>query len=619
MRPFIFCCTLLWAAIGAATENPYGFCYHLAYSKKSDAAIRKELASLRSLGAEWIRTDLSWPWQPRSEKTGVYGFENIERTLRLADEAGLRVLLIINRCPATKEPLHEHLEEWSDFIRQAVTRFKGRVTHWEIWNEENFKNERWWGSKDTAIHAKNYATCLKEAFKAVKSVDPGAVVLYGGTSHVPLDFIEATFAPGAGDAFDVMNVHPYNTSGLPEDNIAFDVRQLRLLMNRYGLSRKPVWATEIGWSTSPRKSSDIYARVLPQAFEVLGIDTAKTTLTVVDGVWSPVRDWTKHFPPLARLEVVHGDDIAKLDPKHNPVLLPMSGETFAHHRQDMLLEYVRRGGTVILPKGYPFATLPKMRDEGGRIREGKVVDIRRKLGMCIEFPWTSGHPYCTNIAFSATGPAAKDFNYRCARYLTDKWTEKGDSFTPVLWAREGAFQMPVAGVYKYRTSLKGAAIVVTEPGIGVQTEISDMDQARFIVRAHLIGFSSGYERILWYQFISNASGRTNPDLEANYGISYTTADGKPEEKPAYAAYRTLTRMMPPGSRMSKLNEGSSSSPYSVVWKRPDGRKVTALWMKYGELDYTISERPSSVMDICGRQLPVSDRILIRTDVVYFVY
>ena len=71
--------------------------------------------------------------------------------------------------------------------------------------------------------------------------------------------------------------------------------------------------------------------------------------------------------------------------------------------------------------------------------------------------------------------------------------------------------------------------------------------------------------------------------------------------------------------MSKLNEGSSSSPYSVVWKRPDGRKVTALWMKYGELDYTISEHPSSVMDICGRQLPVSDRILIRTDVVYFVY
>lgn len=619
MRNVVFCCALFLSVLCLASDRPYGFCYHLGYSKKSDATIKKELASLRSAGAEWIRTDLSWPWQPRSKKTGAYGFENIERALKLAEEADLRVLLIINRCPASMEPLHEHLDEWSDFIRQAVARFKGRVTHWEIWNEENFRNERRWGSKDTEIHAKNYAACLKAAFKAVKGADPNAVVLYGGTSHVPLDFIEATLAFGAGKSFDVMNVHPYNTGGMPEDNIASDVRQLRLLMDRYGLSRKPIWATEIGWSTSPQKSSGIYARVLPPAFDILGIDAAKVPLTAVDGVWSPIRDYTKHFPPFARLEIIKGDDIAKLDPERNPVLLPMSGETFAHHRQDMLLEYVRRGGVIILPKGYPFATLPKMRDESGLIREGSVADIRRKLGMFIEFPWTARHPYCTNIAFSANGPISEDFRYRCARYLTDKWTEKGDSFTPVLWAREGSFQMPIAGVYKYRTSLKGAAIVVTEPGSGVQPEISEANQARFIVRAHLIGLSSGYDRIFWYQFVSSSSGRENPDLEANYGISYTAPDGKPEERPAYASYRTLTQMMPPGSKMSKLGEGSSSRPYSVSWMRNDGRKVVALWMKYGESEYRVAGCPVAIVDIYGNQLPVSNKILVGMDVVYLVY
>ena len=600
-------------------DSPYGFCYHIVYSKKSDDVIRRELASARAAGAKWIRADLSWPWQPRSRKTGQYRFDNMERSLRLSDEAGLRLLVIINMCAKNMEPLHEHLEEWTDFIRQAVTHVKGRVTHWEIWNEENFRNERRWGSKNQSVHARNYATCLKAAYKAVKASDPEAVVLYGGTSHVPLDFIEDTFAAGAGEAFDIMNVHPYNTSGLPEDGLASGCRQLKLLMAKYGLAKKPVWATEIGWSTSPRPSGDIYARVLPTAFEALGIDTRKVPLTIAEGVWSPVRDWTKCFPPFARLNVIPGDDIANLDPVEHPVLLPMSGEVIAHHRQEMLLDYVRRGGTVILPRGYPFATVSTERDAEGRPRMGRDLDLRRELGICVEFPWTARHPYCTNIAFSATGPAAKDIHYRCARYLTDKWTKKGDSFTPVLWATEGAFRMPIAGVYKYNTSLKGAAIVVTEPGVGMRTQVTEADQARFIVRAHLLGLSAGYEKLIWYQFVSGSGGKQSSNLEANYGIAYTTCDGEPEKKAAYEAYKTLTHLMPAGSVFESQAVGSQTKPYSVRWRRPDGRHVLAAWMKYGTADFTYPDDPLAVVDMYGHRLPESKGCRIGTDVVYCVY
>ena len=616
-RSLVAC--LVSVAAAATAGNPYGFCYHIGYSKKTDETIRKELALLRSSGAEWIRADISWPWQPRSGKTGDYGFGNFERACRLADEAGLRLLAIINRCPSSAEPLHEHLDGWCAFIRQAVTRFKGRVTHWEIWNEQNFPNERRWGSKDVAIHARNYTKCLKAAFAAVKDSDPDAVVLYGGTSHVPLDFIEATFAAGAGEAFDVMNVHPYDTDGIPEFCLAWNARQLRLLMAKYGLSGKPLWATEIGWSTSPRRSGGIYGRILPEAFGVLGIDTAKVPLTAVEGAWSPLRDHTRHFPQFKCLEVIPGDDIAKLDPKRNPVLLPMSGETFAHHRQDMLLEYVRRGGTVILPRGCPFATLPKARDAQGRLREGRVSGLRRELGINIEFPWTARHPYCTNIAFSADGPAEKDLHYRCARYLTGKWLRPGDTFTPLLWACADTFRMPIAGVYRYGSSLKGAAIVVTEPGIGILAEVSEADQARLIVRAHLIGFAAGYDRIFWYQFISDAAGRDSADLEANYGITCTADGGTPEVKPAYRAYRVLTRLMPPGSSLSALREGSSREPYSVSWTRPDGKRVAAFWMPYGISECAIPGHPETVVDLYGRRSSVPDRLKVSADAVYLVY
>ena len=123
-------------------DGPYAFCYHITYLnfEKNSDRIRKELKALRDSGARWARADLSWPWQWRDKKTGQYHFENVEASIRLLDEFGLKLLPIIHRADG-HTPLHEHLDEWDDFIRQAVTRFKGRINHWDIWNEQNFTSE----------------------------------------------------------------------------------------------------------------------------------------------------------------------------------------------------------------------------------------------------------------------------------------------------------------------------------------------------------------------------------------------------------------------------------------------------------------------------------------------
>ena len=600
-------------------EGPYAFCYHITYHnfERDSDVIRKQLKALRDSGARWVRADLSWPWQGRDEKTGQFRFENVETSIRLLDEYGLKLLPIIHRADGHL-PLHEHLDEWGDFISQAVTRFKGRITHWEIWNEQNFTSEECWGGKDLKTHTANYAKCLKAAYKSVKAADPNAVVLYGGTAHVPLDFIRGTLEAGAGEGFDIMNVHPYNTDGIPEDSLESSLRQLRILLDEFGLKDKPIWATEIGWSTSPHPSSDIYKRVLPPAFQALGIDTRKVPLTVLRGVWSPVRDYTKYFPPFGKLEVVDGDDIGSLDPKKSPVLLPSAGEVFAAHRKDALYDYVKKGGTIILPQGIPFCTIPTYLDEKGRPRPGSDKDLRKELHIEVQATWSWGHPTASNVAFSADGPATDEYRIRAARYLSDRLLKPGDTFTPVLWGVNGDFRKPIGAAYKYNSELKGGAVVVTEPGCGVRTEITPADQARFIVRAHLIALGSGVERMFWYSFISNANGKANEDVEANYGITYSTEDGKPEEKPAYVAYKTLTRLMPAGSSRPKLAK-LKDDVRTAEWTRPDGRRVLAAWTPYFTVRFTPPGRPVAVSGLFGERLAPKDVKTVGPDPVFFIY
>ena len=226
------------AAHPANETSPLGFCYHLVYSRAGDDRIGGCLDSIAESGARWIRCDISWPWQRRDPETHRYQFANVDRAVDLMSRKGLSFLPIINMARKDSLPLHENLDAWCAFIRQTAERYRDKVTYWEIWNEQNFVRPKIWGAKDLPTHAARYTACLKAAARTIKAVSPQARILYGGTSHVPLDFIEQTLREGAGDAFDVMNVHPYNTGGLPE-YIPGQLRQLKLLMARYGVAARP--------------------------------------------------------------------------------------------------------------------------------------------------------------------------------------------------------------------------------------------------------------------------------------------------------------------------------------------------------------------------------------------
>lgn len=607
---------------GAASNfSPFGLCYpHFAYSyKRPIEQRRRQIQALADAGVRWVRCDLCWPWQGYDAKTGRYSFNNVDSALNILSEAGVGILPIINMERADAVPLHEHLDRWCAFISQAVERYRGRIKCWEIWNEENFKRKFVWGTTDLEGHAANYAACLQAAYRAIKAADPDALVLYGGTSHVPIDFIDATLRHGAGKGFDVMNVHPYNTGGIPEA-IADSLRQLSLLLERHGLGDRPVWVTEIGWSTSPRKATDYYMQIMPRALEAFGIRPADTTLAVLSGASNPVTDIVGMFPRFRRCDYIYEDGLSSLDPKRHKVLLAAGGEVFSAHLQVPLVEYARRGGVVILPRGYPLCTIVEKRDDNGGLRKGPdKFNVRKELKILCRASWEGGGPKAaTNVAFSADGPATGSYGFKCDRYLFGDFLEDGDSFVPLAWGVAGDVRSPIAAAYRYADG--GGAIVMTDVGNAAVSRITPEMQADFTVRGSLVALSAGVQRIFWYAFLSAPNSAENPDFEANYGMAQDSADGTPTPKPAFATYRFLISMMPTGS--SKVSRKVLKNGVHVAeWHRPDKSRVLAAWHPTASVQITPRREPRAAFDQYGNPIhaKTDGAIPVGNSVVYFVY
>ena len=97
-------------------------------------------------------------------------------------------------------------------------------------------------------------------------------------------------------------------------------------------------------------------------------------------------------------------------------------------------------------------------------------------------------------------------------------------------------------------------------------------------RIFLISFAMGVDKVFWYK---SRSCELDPNYnEDHFGLWHK--DFVP--KPAFYSYQTLIRMCPSRSTRPQLKK--YDNVYMASWKRPDGKKVWALWTSKG--DDTIS-------------------------------
>ena len=236
---------------------------------EGEATRNRTLDSLAAMGARWIRFDVKWDVIQHGGSDS-FDFSRYDALAAAATARGFRILGTLAYAPrwARSEACKDSFPceprdagEYARFAEATVAHFRGRVGHWEIWNEPNISG--FWRPKPNAAA---YTALLKAAYPRIKAANPEAVVLAGATSPAPDDgtqidevtFLEQVYAAGGGGRFDAWSHHPY-THPAPPGNVHPDSAwyqmygskpNIRDVMRSHGDAAKQVWGTEYGPPTA---------------------------------------------------------------------------------------------------------------------------------------------------------------------------------------------------------------------------------------------------------------------------------------------------------------------------------------------------------------------------------
>jgi hypothetical protein len=222
------------------------------------------LAALRESKPAWVRVFLGWNGLEPAQ--GAYNSAEIANYLQFFDAlpADTKIDVDVSGSPAwanggssdtATPPVND--ADYAGFVNYLVNAFDGRVTGWEIWNEED--NSGWWNGTPA-----QYAALLKAVYPAIKSADPSATVIVGGLTGNDGAYLEQLYAGGAEGSFDAVGIHtdtacniasPYDFEFNPGTStinqyffLGFDA--IHAEMVSAGDGAKPIYITELGWSTT---------------------------------------------------------------------------------------------------------------------------------------------------------------------------------------------------------------------------------------------------------------------------------------------------------------------------------------------------------------------------------
>ena len=230
-------------------------------------------------------------WREIEPMPGDFFWEYTDWLVRAADYYHLDLVLRLDHPPdwalSPGAELPVDAAAYAAWAGRVAARYRGTVAAYVVWNEPNLATE-WAGQPPDPA---GYARLLCTAAAALRAADPAALVISAGlapTNHagdLALDerrYLEAMYAARASACFDVLGAHPYGFAYPPDDaygahdglNVARLADQ-RAIMVENGDGHKPVWATELGWTTDPvgagqqwlQVSEQEQARYLAGAFE----------------------------------------------------------------------------------------------------------------------------------------------------------------------------------------------------------------------------------------------------------------------------------------------------------------------------------------------------------------
>jgi hypothetical protein len=283
-----------------------GVQFHGMWSSYTDDQRMAVLDMLSAAGIRTVRLDVSWAMLQPTDAASYdpWGVGFVDRVIAMCNAHAITPLITLWLTPRWSngdrgEPaLPSKQADYARVAHWAADRYAGKVLGWEVWNEPN--SEDFLAGADPAA----YTELLRAAYPAFHAGDPATVVVFGGVQYNDDAWIARAYAAGAQGYFDVMATHPYlGVANLPpgtsDDGTPWMLTHaaaVQRLMARYGDGDKPIWFTEIGWSTHANTAGTPHyelgvSEATQAAYLIETIDLIRTTMPYVTGLyWYAERD-----------------------------------------------------------------------------------------------------------------------------------------------------------------------------------------------------------------------------------------------------------------------------------------------------------------------------------------
>ncbi|TAH49634.1 MAG: hypothetical protein EYC68_17120 [Chloroflexota bacterium] len=251
----------------------------------------RDMKEIKEMGFGWVKQQFAWRDIEGAEK-GAFDWSRADEVVYRANIEGLDLLARMDNAPDWAAPgcfdpsqsamgPARNLKDWTDFLTAFVTRYKGRVRAYQIWNEPNLARE--WCKRPP--NPEEYARLLKASYQTIKSIDPNALVISAGLTPTTADFDQAmpdmkffgrmydAMGNNSDGYFDLLGVHAAGFKADPEADpgvVAQDaaltnndpspteakriysfrhVEDVRKLMQERGDADKQIAILEFGWTS----------------------------------------------------------------------------------------------------------------------------------------------------------------------------------------------------------------------------------------------------------------------------------------------------------------------------------------------------------------------------------
>lgn len=230
-----------------------------------DATLRDSAGVTPKLALPWPSTPIgTWrlwdqdgtTWANLEPEKGKWDFAALDQAVKDAETNNAEIVLTLGQSPtwAAARPLDSSyngagapseprdMKDWTNYLTKVATRYKGRIFHYEVWNEPN----------DPTFYTGSVAKLVemtKLANATLKQVDSRNRLI--GASPYVVGYLQE-YLTRARDHVDIVGYHIYNDP--PEDDARI-FADLRAVMVNQGLSGKQLWITEGGTGSAATPAS----------------------------------------------------------------------------------------------------------------------------------------------------------------------------------------------------------------------------------------------------------------------------------------------------------------------------------------------------------------------------